>query len=87
MSGCPVEGMNGFQDPCKGWLGWGRRGGQVAIVCRQAGGLVEAGILQIRYSAGMKYRPEDSAIKVCSRILLHPLEKKECILNPTLENI
>lgn len=35
MSGCPVEGMNGFQDPCKGWLGWGRRG--AGSNCLQAG--------------------------------------------------
>lgn len=61
--------------------------GRVAIVCRQLGGLVEAAILQIRYGAGMRYRPEDSAIEVCSRILFHPLEEKACILKPKLENI
>lgn len=70
MSGCPVEGMNGFQDPCKGWLGWGRRGGRSQLSAGKQVGWLK---LQIRYSAGMKYRPEDSAIKVCSRILLHPL--------------
>lgn len=53
--------------------------GRVAIVCRQVGGLVEAD-MQILYSAGMRYRPEDSAIELCSRILLHPLQEKHCIL-------
>jgi len=61
--------------------------GRVAIVCRQVGVLVEAGTLEIHYSAGMRYRPEDSAIKVHSRILLHPLEENDCVLRPVLENI
>lgn len=73
------------------WLsGWGyewfpgslQRTGRAAIVCRQGGGLVEAGVLQVRCSAGRRYRPEDSAMKVCCKILLHPHEEKDCILKP-----
>lgn len=65
MSHFLAESLNDFQNPCKGWR-------IVAIVCRHDGRMVETAVLQICCSAGMRYRPEDSA-KVCIRILLHPL--------------